>query len=137
VRKHHFYRIAFALFFAVSASLQAQQVTVRDLPRPAKEIEDPFSMIAGAMELKSGQVLIIDVAEMDLILVDFAKGTRTIVGRKGSGPGEYRAPGAMMIVPGDSVWVFDGGQMRFATWGPRPSPRRWSATGRVASTRAR
>jgi hypothetical protein len=118
VRLRHFNRIAFALFFAVTASLHAQQVTARDLPKPVKEIEDPFSMIGGAMELKSGQVLMIDVAEMDLVLVDFAKGTRTIVGRKGSGPGEYRAPQAMMIVPGDSVWVFDGGQMRFVTYGP-------------------
>jgi hypothetical protein len=118
VRLRHFNRIALALFFAVSANLHAQQVTARDLPKPVKEIEDPFSMIGGAMELKSGQVLVIDVAEMDLVLVDFAKGTRTIVGRKGSGPGEYRAPQAMMIVPGDSVWVFDGGQMRFVTFGP-------------------
>lgn len=117
MRLRHCNRIAFALLFAVSASLHAQQVTIRDLPRPAKEIEDPFSMIAGAMELKSGQVLMIDAAEMDLVLVDFAKGTRAIFGRKGSGPGEYRAPQAMMIVPGDSLWVFDGGQMRFVTFG--------------------
>jgi hypothetical protein len=115
---YRFNRIALALVFAVSASLHAQQVTPRDLPKPVKEIEDPFSMIAGALELKSGQVIMIDMAEMDLVLVDFTKGTRTILGRKGSGPGEYRAPQAMMVVPGDSLWVFDAGQMRFASWGP-------------------
>jgi hypothetical protein len=115
---YRFNRIALALLFAVSASLHAQQVTPRDLPKPVKEIEDPFSMIAGALELKSGQVIMIDMAEMDLVLVDFTKGTRTILGRKGSGPGEYRAPQAMMVVPGDSLWVFDAGQMRFASWGP-------------------
>jgi hypothetical protein len=105
-----------ALLFLAASPANAQQVPVKDLPKASKEIEDPFTLVAGAMELKGGQVLMVDGAEMDLILVDFAKGTKTLVGRKGSGPGEYRVPAAMMRVAGDSIWVYDAGQMRFVTW---------------------
>ena len=98
--------------------MAAQQVPVRDLPKPTREIEDPFTMVGGALELRSGQVLMVDVAEMDLVVVDFAKGTRTTLGRKGSGPGEYRAPGAMLQDPGDTVWVFDALQQRIASFNP-------------------
>ena len=107
---------AFALLGLIAASSSGAQIPVRDLPKATREIEDPFSMIAGALELKSGQVLMVDAAEMDLVLVDFLKGARTILGRKGSGPGEYRAPSALLRVPGDSVWVFDAAQQRFVTW---------------------
>lgn len=75
-------------------------------------------MVAGALELKSGLVLMVDAAEMDLVIVDFAKGTRAILGRKGSGPGEYRAPGAILQVPGDTVWIFDAMQQRIASFNP-------------------
>lgn len=106
------------MFAALISTGAAAQVQVKDLPKPAQEIGDPFSMIVGALELKSGQVLMADAVEMDLVLVDFAKGTRTILGRKGSGPGEYRAPSALMRVQGDSLWVYDAAQQRFATWAP-------------------
>ena len=74
-------------------------------------------MVAGALELRSGLVLMVDAAEMDLVVVDFAKGTRAILGRKGSGPGEYRAPGAILQVPGDTIWIFDAMQQRIASSG--------------------
>jgi hypothetical protein len=111
-----------ALLFLAASPANAQQIPVRDLPKPSKEIEDPFTMITGALELKTGQVLMVDVAEMDLILVDFAKGTRSILGRKGSGPGEYRTPTAMFRTAGDTLWVYDQAQARWTTWGPDLKP---------------
>jgi hypothetical protein len=113
--RRHISLLAALLLVSVA---QAQQVQVKDLPKPVKEIEDPFSLISGAIELKSGQVMMVDAVEMDLVLVDFAKGTRTILGRKGSGPGEYRAIGALLRAPGDSIWIFDAAQQRWVTWGP-------------------
>jgi hypothetical protein len=108
-----------ALFFAVPASAQVQ---VRDLPKPSVEIDDPFSLVSGAIEIKPGQVLAIDGTEASLLLVDFAKGTRTAVGRQGSGPGEYRAPAALFRVRGDSIWVLDAMLQRITAFNPDLTP---------------
>ena len=72
----------------ISAPAMAQNVPLKDLPRHTREIEEPFSLIAGAIEIKPGQVMAVDMTEMELAIVDFAKGTKTPIGRQGSGPGE-------------------------------------------------
>jgi len=109
-----------ALFIAVPASGQA--VAVRDLPRPAREIEEPFSLVSGALEIKAAQVLAIDATEMSVTLVDFTKGTRTTVGRQGSGPGEYRAPAGLFRLQGDTIWLFDAMQQRLVAYNPDLTP---------------
>lgn len=111
---------ALALFFVSPAF--AQSVPVRDLPKPSREIEDPFSIVSGVLELKPGQVLAIDGTEMSLLLVDFAKGTRTTVGRQGSGPGEYRAPAGLLRVRGDTIWVLDAMLQRITAFNPDLTP---------------
>lgn len=100
----------------VAAPVLAQQVPVRDLPKPVRELEDPLSFVAGGMELRPGQLLVIDGVEMQLALADFAKGTQTAVGRQGSGPGEYRAPGGLIRMPGDTIWVVDAAQQRLVAF---------------------
>lgn len=100
----------------------AQSVPVRDLPKASREIEDPFSLISGAIEIKPGQVLAIDGTEGALLHVDFAKGTRTPVGRQGSGPGEYRAPGALLRVRGDTIWLLDVMLQRITAFNPDLTP---------------
>jgi hypothetical protein len=98
-------------------SLAAQQPAVRDLPRPAAEAADPFSMVSGAIEVKPGKVLVMDGTEGELALVDFtAGGSRTRIGRQGSGPGEYRIPVGAFRVKGDSIWLMDAAQMRIVTY---------------------
>ena len=67
-------------------------------------------MVSGAIEIKPGQVLAVDGTEMELVLVDFAKGSRTTIGRQGSGPGEYRAPAGLFRLQGDTIWVLDAAQ---------------------------
>ena len=111
---------ALALFFVSPAS--AQSVPVRDLPKPSREIEDPFSIVAGVLELKPGQVLAIDATEMSLLHVDFAKGTRTAVGRQGSGPGEYRGPAGLLRVRGDTIWLLDAMLQRITAFNPDLTP---------------
>jgi len=108
-----------ALLFAAPAFAQVQ---VRDLPKPSVEIDDPFSLVSGAIEFKPGQVLAIDGTEGSLLLVDFAKGTRTAVGRQGSGPGEYRAPAALFRVRGDTIWVLDAMLQRITAFNPDLTP---------------
>jgi hypothetical protein len=95
---------------------------VRDLPKPTREIEDPFSLVSAAMEIKPGQVLAIDGVELELVLVDFSKGARNAIGRQGSGPGEYRAPTGLFRLRGDTLWVMDALQQRIVTFNPDLSP---------------
>ncbi len=79
-------------------------------------------MVSGAIEIKPGQVLAVDGTEMELVLVDFAKGSRTTIGRQGSGPGEYRAPAGLFRLQGDTIWVLDAAQQRLVTFLPDLKP---------------
>lgn len=105
-----------ALTIATPAFSQA--VPVRDLPKPTREIEEPFSLVGSVLEIKPGQVLAVDATEMELVLVDFAKGTKSPVGRQGSGPGEYRAPAAIVRTKGDTIWLLDAGLQRITVFNP-------------------
>jgi len=100
----------------------AQSPQLRDLPKPARELEEPFSQIAAVMELQSGKVLVIDQIEGTLNQVDFATGARTQIGRQGSGPGEFRTPTGLGRLAGDTIWVFDGTQQRIVVLNPNLTP---------------
>jgi hypothetical protein len=123
-----FYRRSLRAAAAIAVALSgaspalAQSVPVRDLPKPSREIEDPFSIVSGALEIKPGQVLAIDGTEMSLLHVDFAKGTRTAIGRQGSGPGEYRAPAGLLRVRGDTIWLLDAMLQRVTAFNPDLTP---------------
>lgn len=123
VRFPFFVRLLLALACTVAAGrAQAQTVPLRDLPRAAVEIEDPFSIVSGAIEVAGGRVIAIDGLETQLFVVDFAKGTRTALGRQGSGPGEYRIPAGIIRIRGDTVWAVDAGQMRIVVFNPDLTP---------------
>jgi hypothetical protein len=109
-----------ALSFATPAFGQA--VTLRDLPKPAVEIDDPFSLVSGALEIGRNQVLALDASEATVVLVDFAKGSRTNIGRQGSGPGEYRMPSGLFRLQGDTLWLFDAAQQRLVAYNPDLTP---------------
>lgn len=96
----------------------AQQVPVRELPRAAREIEDPFSLVIGAMELKPGQIILYDGVDGELVIVNFADGSRTPLGRQGSGPGEYKSIAGLFRQPGDTIWALDAAQMRIVVFNP-------------------
>jgi hypothetical protein len=100
----------------------AQAVPVRDLPKPTREIEDPFSLVTGATEIKPNQLLAVDGTEGTLTLVDFTKGSKTSVGRQGSGPGEYRAPAGLLRVKGDTLWLVDAMLQRITAFNPDLTP---------------
>jgi hypothetical protein len=78
--------------------------------------------VSGAIEIKPGVVLAVDATEMELLLVDFAKGSKTAVGRQGSGPGEYRAPAGLFRLQGDTIWVLDALQQRLVAFNPDLTP---------------
>lgn len=106
----------------ISAPALAQNVPLKDLPKHSREIEDPFSLVIGATEIKPGQVIAIDATEMELAIVDFGKGSKTPIGRQGSGPGEYRAPAGLFRLAGDTIWVLDAAQQRLVAFNPDMTP---------------
>ncbi len=110
-----------ALIVVVEAAspLGAQQAPpVRDLPRPSRELEDPYSLVASVREVGRGLVVVADAMDGELTTVDFTSGERTPLGRQGAGPGEYRAPGALFRVRGDTIWAMDAAQQRITVFLP-------------------
>ncbi len=117
-------RSAIALLLLGFSPLVAQEIPIRDLPRPAAEIEDPFSLIIAAREYRPRQLLVSDAVEAQVSLVDFARGSKTNVGRKGAGPGEYTLAGGFFRLAGDTLWIVDGqsGSARIVVFGPDLKP---------------
>ncbi len=91
---------------------------LRDLPKPSRELDEPYSLVAALREARGGLVVVADGMEGELTVVDFTTGARTALGRQGSGPGEYRAPGAVFRIRGDTLWVMDPTQQRFTVFLP-------------------
>jgi hypothetical protein len=114
------FRWALALIGLATGALSAQDLPIRDLPKPIREIEDPFSLIISARELRPGQLLVSDGVETQVSLVDFARGSKTPLGRNGAGPGEYTVPAALFRIRGDSLWILDGAGAagRIVSFGP-------------------
>lgn len=92
---------------------QAQPQPVIRLPAPARVIAEPFTRVAAFRELTDSSTLVFDETERQLFLVDWTRGTRTKVGRKGSGPAEYGFISALLPAPGDSTLAVDRDQGRW------------------------
>lgn len=114
--------VPLAFVCTLGTAVQAQQVPLRDLPAAATEIEEPFSQVASAIEIKPGTLVVYDGVEIELAVVDFATGARTALGRTGSGPGEYRAVGGVFRMAGDTIWILDAVQMRVTVYSPSLEP---------------
>jgi hypothetical protein len=116
--------VALLLLIAPLASaVEAQTVPLRDLPRGGREIDDPFTLVSAARERRAGQLIVADGSEGEVALLDFTRGTRQSIGRKGAGPGEYQIPTAL-LGSGDTIWVMDGTQQRLVVFLPdlKPGP---------------
>lgn len=105
--------------FAVD-SLAPQEPPIRDLPKPVREIDDPFSLVIASRELRPGVLVVSDGMEGQVSLVDFARGTKSPLGRKGGGPGEYNLAAGLFRLAGDTLWILDGqgGAARIVSFGP-------------------
>jgi len=105
--------VAVLAVFAVADSSVAQE----DVPRtrlkvPEASLGEPFSSVGGLRELSDGRVLVSDRLEQALRIVDFVSGGFEEIGHTGQGPGEYRMPGELLGLPGDSTVLVDMGNMR-------------------------
>ena len=108
--------MAFGSLALLVALAQSPPAPVR-LASPAV-LPHEFSLIRGLRELPDGRVLVTDWTEEILSVADFRTGAVRQIGRKGPGPLEYRLPGALIALPGDSTLMLDEGNSRFAIIGP-------------------
>lgn len=72
-----------------------------------------FSLATAAIELRSGRLLVIDAIDQRLISLDFGLSSSAVVGTRGEGPLEYRAPSSLLRIADDSVLMFDRPNGRF------------------------
>lgn len=99
--------------------LQAQQpAPLVRLTKPDAVLPREFSQIRAVRELRDGRLLVTDWTDEVLLVVDLRTGGVRQLGRKGSGPTEYRLPAALLPLPGDSTLLVDQGNERLAVIGP-------------------
>ena len=106
-------RAAVAIAFTAVATAVAFQQAPRAITlRPVDAmLGEPFTSIYSIRELADRRVLISDDgADNRLVVADLTSGRVRQVGNVGAGPGEYRAPGKLFTLPGDSTLLIDSPQ---------------------------
>ena len=94
----------------------------RTLDKPQVELAEPFTNVGSVRELSDGRVLVVDNGDRAVYAVNFKTGTSTQIGRPGSGPMEYRTPGLLLAVAGDTTLLTDAGNSRLLVIGPDAEP---------------
>lgn len=90
----------------------AQNVPTQPLGRPDATFPDPVSSPVGFRALSADRVLVADNMEQAVMMLDFAAGAMTEIGRPGDGPGEYGMPGPLFAAAADSTYMLDMGNRR-------------------------
>jgi hypothetical protein len=99
-------------------ALLLQRPALVVLSRPELVLAAPFSQIVGAHELPDGRLILTDRLEDRLLIADLATGKLVTIGRAGAGPEEFRRPGRLVPVNGDSILLADEGNERLLVIGP-------------------
>lgn len=92
--------------------------------RPSLSIgseDDPayqLGHVAGAVRLSGGGIAVADEQAGELRLYDAAGRHLRTLGKKGSGPGEFRALGSLFLLPGDSLGAWDPYAVRLTVFTP-------------------
>ena len=110
---------------SAAAPAVRQEPPIVSMTRPDLVLDEPFSLLRGARELRDGRLLVTDWIEARIAVVDLAKGAVADRGRVGAGPAEFRLPGRLMPFRGDSTLMADLGNNRLAVL---------DAEGRIART---
>lgn len=128
--------IPVVLAFAVGSALVQDPRPAAPLGRADAVLQREFSQIRGVRELRDGRVLVTDWVDEVLLVADFGHGTVRQIGRKGSGPKEYRLPASLLPLPGDSTLLVDQGNERLAVVAPDLSITRSFSSHRPGMTHA-
>ncbi len=81
-------------------------------------VSGDFASVDGIRTRPDGSLLVADGTGGELVLLDLGRGTRTVVGSRGEGPGEYQAPNRIWALPGDSTLLLDIGNNRLTVLAP-------------------
>lgn len=81
-------------------------------------VSGDFGSVNDARVRPDGSLLVADGTGGELVLVDLDLGTRTVVGGRGEGPGEYQAPTRIWPLPGDSTLLLDVSNNRLTVLTP-------------------
>jgi hypothetical protein len=96
--------------------------------------------VINARRLKDGRLVVMDAGKPEgrmLPVFDSAGKYLTSMAREGRGPGEFEAPGALGLLTGDSIWVFDEMLRALSVFSPSGAfARRVSFSGPAGSCRA-
>jgi hypothetical protein len=96
-----------------SPAVQAQQPSVVRLAKPDLEFAAEFSSVTGIHELSDGRIVVLDPKEKRIHLLDPHGGEPRLIGREGSGPGEFRRLFGLVPLSGDTTLVEDPDNNRF------------------------
>jgi hypothetical protein len=110
--------LSLGLLATAALPLAAQAPRALDLGQPTARHADPFGLIGGLRERQDGSVLIADPTDGVLRQLDRSLQRATVIGRTGSGPGEYQQPDAVWALPNDSTLLVDLGNNRLVRIGP-------------------
>ena len=99
--------VVMGLGFPLRASAQEVHLEAAEAAFP-----HGFGMIQSVRELADGRVVVADPLGIELTVLDLEAGTRTELGRRGQGPGEYRQPDAVWPLPDGSTLLVDLGNSR-------------------------
>lgn len=98
----------------VVASPPAERLgwTFRELWRVGAGADDTLSFVGPRLAVDaSAGVYLVDFAQQRLIVLEPADGSvRSVIGREGDGPGEFRLPGGVARALSGEVWVLDFGK---------------------------
>lgn len=137
---------ALSLVVLISGAACAQSPPLTRLAAPTAALAEEFSAIASVRELSDGRVLVSDERDGRLVIADFDTGSGVQVGRRGSGPGEYRQIGRIWALGGDTTllkepfsprWLLLNGGEVVATLGPGEAAVRIVGPNRLLGADAR
>ena len=98
------------------------QTVAPPAPRPLgpsdASLSHQFVRVFSLSERPDGRIVLVDRGDDLLAIADFGAGTVTRIGRTGGGPQEYRFPGRLIPMGGDSLMLADDGNNRLAVLGP-------------------
>jgi hypothetical protein len=75
--------------------------------RPLATLNEPFTAVTGFVELPGNQGVVLDAAEVRLVMVNFATGAVAPIGRRGGGPGEWQRPLTLLRGPANQAVAGD------------------------------
>ena len=122
-RSHGFTPFAFIMALGLSGCVQ-DDASAPSGAVPRFELGEPdavspdFGSVRGIRARPDGGLLVADGVGGELVLLDLDAGTKTMVGSRGEGPGEYQTPRGIWPLPGDSTLFLDMGNNRLSVLTP-------------------